>query len=116
MTWISPRDRAGFRMLAAFIAALRVSRAHQIVDFVDDQNDVAAFLDLTDQALHAAFKLPAELGTGHQRGEVKQEYLLVPQLVGDIPRRNTLGKSLGNGGFAHAGFADEAGVVLAGGG
>ena len=104
--------QGGLQDVGGVHAALRVARAHQIVNLVNDQNDVAALLDLADQALHAAFKLPAELGAGHQRGEVKQEYLLVPELIGDIPRRDPLGKSLGNGGLANAGFADETGIVL----
>ena len=108
---LSP-GQSRFQDVGGVHAALRVSRAHQIVDFVNDQNDVAALLDLADQALHAAFKLPTELGACHQRGKVKQEYLLIPQLIGDIPCRDPLGKSLGNGGFAHAGFTNETGVVL----
>ena len=61
--------------------AFCVACAHQIVDFVDDQDDVAALLDLADQALHAALKLAPELGAGHQRGQVQQENLFIPELV-----------------------------------
>ena len=46
--------------------ALRVARAHEIMHLVNDENDIAAGLDLRDQALHAALELPAELGSGNQ--------------------------------------------------
>ena len=41
MTWISPRERAGFRIFAAFMRALCVARANQVVHLVDDKDDVA---------------------------------------------------------------------------
>ncbi len=71
-----------------------------------------SLLDLVDQSLHAALKLAPELGTGHQSRQVQQIDLLVPQLKGHLPGGDALGQSLGNGGLAHAGLADEAGIVL----
>ena len=82
------------------------------MDFIDNQNDIAALLDLPDQALHTAFKLAPELGTGNQSGQVQQEHLFVPQFVGDFTGSNPLGKTFGNGGFANAGLANQAGIVL----
>ena len=79
---------------------------------VDDQDDVAALLDFADQALHPAFKLATELGSRHKRRQIQEENLLVPELVGNVALRNPLSQTLGNGGFAHAGLADETGVVL----
>ena len=38
--------------------------------------------------------------------------MLIPQLEGHVAGHNALGQTLGNGRLAHAGFADEAGVVL----
>ena len=93
-------------------AALGVTRAHDAVDFVDDQDDVAALANLLDEALHAALELSPELGARHQGGEVHQVDLLVPELEGHLPVGDALGQALGDGGLAHAGFADEAGVVL----
>ena len=79
---------------------------------VDDQNDVAQLADLLDEPLHAALELSPELGTGHQSRQIQQIDLLVPQLEGDLPGGDALGQSLGNGSLAHAGFTDEAGIVL----
>ena len=68
--------------------------------------------DLLDQALHTAFKLAPELGAGHQRRQIQQVDLLIPQLEGHLAGHDALGQTLGNGGLAHAGLADQAGVVL----
>ena len=93
-------------------AAFRVSGSHQIVDFVNDQDDVAALLDFGNQALHPALELTTELSTCHQGGQIQQKDLLVPKLVGYIPLHDPLGQALGNGGLAHAGFAHQAGIVF----
>ena len=79
---------------------------------VDDQDDVAQLADLLDQALHPALKLAAELGACHQGGEIQQIDLLVLELIGDVPLGDLHGQPLGDGRLAHAGLADEAGVVL----
>ena len=82
------------------------------MDLVNDQDDVAQLADLLDQALHAAFELAPELGARHQGGQVQQIDLLVQQLIGHLPLGDLLGQALGDGRFAHAGLADETGVVL----
>ena len=104
--------QGGLEDVGGVHGALRVPRAHNGVHLVDDQDDVAQLLHLVDEALHAALKLAAELGARHQGGEVQQVDLLVQQLVGHVPVIDALGQPLGNGGLAHAGVADEAGVVL----
>ena len=55
-----------------------ISRANQIMDLINDQNDIAALFDFTDQALHTAFKLATELCTGHQCGQIQQKYFFIP--------------------------------------
>ena len=104
--------QGGLEDVGGIHGPLGVAGAHDIVDLVDDQDDVAQLLDLLNEALHAAFKLAPELGARHQGGEVQQIDLLVQQLVGYVPLPDLLGQALGDGGLAHAGLADEAGVVL----
>ena len=82
------------------------------MNLVNDQNDVAGLLNLIDQALHAALKLAAELGTSHHSGHIQHIDLFVQQLVGHIAVCNPLGQALGNGGFTNAGLTDQAGIVL----
>ena len=92
--------------------ALGVACAGDVVNLVNEQNDVARSLYLADQAFHSLLELAAELGARHQGGQIQQEQLLIPQAGGHIAAGNALGNALGDGGFAHAGLADEAGVVL----
>ena len=104
--------QGGLEDVGGVHGALGVAGAHDVVDLVDDQDDVAQLLDLLNEALHAALKLAAELGARHQGGEIQQVDLLVQQLVGHVPLVDLLGQALGDGGLAHAGLADQAGVVL----
>ena len=63
-------------------------------------------------ALHATLELAPELGAGHESRQIQEVDLLGTQLEGHVPGGDALGQALGDGGFAHAGLADEAGVVL----
>ena len=108
---LSPGKR-GLEDVGGVHAALRVTGPHQIVDLVDYKDNIATLPDLLNETLHPAFKLAPELGASHQRGQIQEENLLIPQLIGHIPRGNPLGKALGDGGFAHARLTDETGIVL----
>ena len=104
--------QGGLQDIGGVHAALGVPGADDVMHLVDDQDDVALLADLLDESLHAALELAAELGPGHQSRQIQQEDLLVLELVGDAAHGDALGQALGNGGLAHAGLADEAGVVL----
>ena len=71
----------------------------------------SAFTSST-RPLIAAFKLAPELGARHQCGQVQQLDFLIPQLGRDLSPGDAQCQALGHGGFAHAGLADKAGVVL----
>ena len=107
-----PPGKGGLQDVGSVHAALGISCTHDVVDLVDHQDDVTQLFDLVDEALHPLLKLASELGAGHQRRQVEEVDLLVSQLKGHIPCHDPLGQALGNGGLAHAGFTDEAGVVL----
>ena len=92
--------------------ALGGSGADEGVDLVDEQDDVAAGLDLLQHLLEALLEITAVAGTGDERTEVEGVELLVLQGLGDIARRDLLGEALDDGGLADAGFADEHRVVL----
>ena len=83
------------------------------MELVDEQEDPAlALLDLTKDRLQALLELAPVLGAGHQRAHVEGEQLPILQVFGHVPPGDPLGQALGDGGLAHAGLADEAGVVL----
>ena len=60
--------------------AFGIARADKVVNLIDDKNDVAAGLDLGDEALHAALELATELRSGDERRQVEQIDLFVAQL------------------------------------
>ena len=108
----APRQH-GLQEVARVHAALSFARAYNGVQFIDEQDDLAlGLLHLVQHGLQAFFKFAPVLCARNQRAHVQGENGLVLQLFGDILLHDSLGKSLGNGGFTHAGFADEHRVIL----
>ena len=107
-----PTGEGGLEDVGGVHAALGIPGTHDVMHLVNDQDDVAQLADLLNEALHAAFKLAPELGARHQGGQVQQKDLLILQLIGHVAHGDALGQALGDGGFAHAGLADQAGIVL----
>ena len=104
--------KGGLEDVGGVHAALGIARADDIMHLVDDENNVALLADLFDESLHAAFKLTAKLRPRHQRREIQQVNLLIPELHGHVAVCDTLGKAFGDGGLADTRFADETGIVL----
>ena len=92
--------------------AFGIACADDVVHFVDDKDDVAERLDLVDEALHAAFKLSAELRARDKCRQVEQMDFLVFQLIRHLTLRNANGKPLCDRRLADARLADEARIVL----
>ena len=88
------------------------ARSDEVVELVDEQDDVAALRDLLHHLLQALLELAPVLRPGHEGREVERVDLLVLQelrhLVGGDARR----EALHDCGLAHAGLADQHGVVL----
>ena len=103
----------GLQQVARVHAALGLSCAHNGVQFIDEQDDLAlGLLHLVQHGFQPFLKLAPVLGARDQRAHIQRENGLVLQLFGDILLHDSLGKPLGNGGFANAGFADQDRVVL----
>src|SRR3954469_7468634 len=62
----SPRARAGLRIGGAANAPLGRAGAHEVVELVDEQDDVAALGDLLHHLLEALLELAAVLRAGDQ--------------------------------------------------
>ena len=92
--------------------ALGRTRADEIVQLVDEQDDVAALGDLLHHLLEALLELAAVLGTGDQGRQVQRVDLLVLEQVRHLVRGDALSQALDDGGLADAGLADEHRVVL----
>ena len=92
--------------------ALGGTRADQVVQLVDEQDDVAALGDLLHHLLEALLELAAVLGPGHQGRQVERVDLLAAQQLRHLTARDALGEALDDGGLADAGLADQHRVVL----
>ena len=92
--------------------ALGGARANERVHLVDEQDDVAALADLLHDLLEAVLELAAVLAARDQRREVERVELLVLDGLGHLVGRDALRETLGDGGLADAGLADEHRVVL----
>ena len=92
--------------------ALGRTRADEVVQLVDEQDDVAALGDLLHHLLEALLELAAVLRPGHEGREVQRVDLLVLEQVRHLVARDALGEALDDGGLADAGLADEHRVVL----
>ena len=72
----------------------------------------SAFSTSLSIRLQAVLELATVLGTRHERAHVKLDEVAVAQGRGHVARDDALGDALDDGGLAHAGLADEHGVVL----
>src|SRR3954463_5653988 len=92
--------------------ALRGTRADEVVELVDEQDDVAALGDLLHHLLQALLELAAVLRARDQRGQVEGVDLLALEQLRHVGVGDALGEALDHGGLAHARLAHEHGVVL----
>ena len=93
--------------------AFRGSGSDQRVQFIDEQNDLPlGLLDLFQHGLEAIFKLAAILRAREHGSQVERHDTLVLQLLRHVTGNDALRQALDDGRLAHAGLADEDGVVL----
>ena len=82
------------------------------VDLVDEEDDVAAGLDLLEDLLQPLLEIAAVARAGDERAEVERVQLLVAQRVGHVVVDDLLGEAFDDRGLADARLTDEHGVVL----
>ena len=90
MTWISPRERAGFRIFAAFIEPSASPAPTRLWTSSMTRMILPSFFDLVDEAFHAAFKLTSKLRACNERGQIHQIDFLALELVGHLLIDNPL--------------------------
>ena len=99
--------------VACVHGTLALAGANHGVQFVDEQNDLAFLLgQLVQQPFQALLELTAVLGTRNQRAHVQRQQAFAFQAVGHFAIDDALGQALGDGGLAHAGFADQHRIIL----
>ncbi|CAG7170935.1 hypothetical protein PICSAR21_03545 [Mycobacterium avium subsp. paratuberculosis] len=92
--------------------ALGGTRTDQRVQLVDEQDDVAAGVDLLEHLLQALLEVTAVARARHQRTQVQGVELLVLQRLGHLAVHDGLRQALDDGRLADAGLADQHRVVL----
>ncbi len=92
--------------------ALGGTGTDQRVQLVDEQDDVAAGVDLLEHLLQALLEVTAVAAAGHQRAQVQGVELFVLQRLGDLAVHDRLRQALHDGGLADTGFTDQHRVVL----
>ncbi len=109
----TPRQ-GGFQHVGGVHRPLRRAGPHHGVDFIYKKDDAAFRLfHLGQHRFEAFLKLAAELRPRHQGGHVQFQDFLVFQVFRNVPRDHAARQAFHDGGFAHAGFADQDGIVLA---
>ena len=93
--------------------AFSATGSHQRVDFVNKEDGtVRSILDFFDDCLQPLFKFPLVLGSSNQGTHVQAEQGHAMEVFRHIALDDAVSNSFGDGGFSHAGFADEERVVL----
>ena len=82
------------------------------MQLVDEQDDVAAGVDLLEHLLQALLEVTAVAAARDQGTEVQGVELLVLKRLGNLAVHDGLRQSLDDGGLAHTGFTDQRRVVL----
>ena len=108
---VAARQR-GLEDIRGVGAALRGARADDGVQLVDKEDDVLALLDLVDSVLDPLLKLAAVLRARDHARQIERHDTLVAQVLGHLAVDDFQCQTLRDRGLAHAGLADQAGVVL----
>ena len=93
-------------------ATLRGACAHNLVDLIDEEDDVAAGLHFFDNLLELLFEVAAVASTGDHRTQIQGVNLLALQGFWHILINNLLSQAFNNSSLTHAWVADEHRVVL----
>ena len=86
--------------------------ADEVVELVDEQDDVAALLDLLHDLLQPLLELTPVLRSRDERGQVERVDLLALEELRDGAGGDPLRQALDDRGLPHAGLADQDGIVL----
>ena len=83
------------------------------VQFINEQYDFTlAGGDFLEERLEPFFEFAPILGPGNHRAQIHGHEPFIFQGFGHITAHNAPGQTFGNGGLAHARFADEHGIVF----
>ena len=108
-----PASKRGLEHVGRVHRALDGTRPNEGVQFVNEAHDGAVGLfDLAQHGLQALLELAPELRAGHHRRQVQCHQALVLERFGNVAIDDPLGEAFRDGSLAHAGLANEDGIVL----
>src|ERR1019366_5097485 len=102
----------GLQNVGGVERTFRRSGADQRVQFVDEDDGVLRLHQFLHDGLEALFELAAVLGAGNDERQVQGKDALVGEKRRNFAVGDALGQSFDDGGLAHTGLADQAGIVL----
>ena len=109
---ITARER-GLQHVAGVHRAFGLAGAHQGVNLVDEQDDLALLLgQVVEHGLHPFLEFAPELRSGNQRTHVQGQQALSFQALRDFGVHDPLRQTFDDGGLADSGLADQHRVVL----
>ena len=82
------------------------------MQLVDEDDGVLILHQLFHDGLEPLFKLAAVFGAGDDEREIEAQHALVGQEAGHLAVGDALGEAFDDGRLAHAGLADQHGIVL----
>ena len=105
--------KGGLQDVGGIHGAAGGAGAHDGVQLIDEQDDVAASRrDLLEHGLQAVLELAAVFGACHHGAHVELDELTVTQGRRHVAGNDSLRKALDDGRLAGTGLADEHGIVL----
>ena len=91
----------------------RGTRAHDGMQLVDEQDDAPiALLHFPQNRLQAVFEFTAIFRASNHRAQIERNNVMVFQAGRNVAGNDTLRQAFNNRRFAHAGLANEHGIVL----
>ena len=85
---------------------------HKGVDFIDEEDDVAAALDLLQDLLETLLEVSPITGARHKSTKIECVEILTLEVLRDVLGHDFLGEPFNDRGLAHSGLSDEHRVVL----
>ena len=93
-------------------AAFRLTCADDVMNLINEQQHVPGLGNLVHHILEAFLKFAAVLASGNHAADIQRQHPLVSQHLRYAAVHNALRQALRHGALAHAGFADDHGVIL----
>ena len=104
--------QGGLQDVGSINGPLRRARAHNVVQLVQKEDDVACPVYLRQDLVYTIFKFTPVLGARHHGHQVQGQKSLAPQHRGHLSGGHTHGQALGHGGFAHPRLSHQGGIVF----